>query len=381
MGERDILAFKTLDVSHHFSFCMILVEHFVSQERCTTTEFTIHGRCFGYILYFDNRFFGCNAENRKENIQLLDVGCFVDTQTYHAIVEITQVHFLAQSDGTEFLLRNMFRQFQIQRIEEQFILLYEAQLAQCLIQISSDAMDTLGDGLDTFLTMITSIETSHGSEQSLSRTDIRCSLFALDMLFTSLQSHTIAKFAIFVFRKTDDTSRHVTLEFIAGSKVSSRWTTIEHWDTQTLSATEYNVGSPFTWRNEHSKRKDICIYCNLAISSMCLFYKFTIIFYTTVGVRILEDTTEDFRSKFQCLVIAYEDSHSLWDNASTDNGQVLWENVFVHEKNIGTLLLLVARAKRKHHVGRFGCCCCFIQQRAVSQWHSSQVRHGSLEVQ
>ena len=30
--QRNVLAFQTLDIAHHFCFCMILVEHFVSEE-------------------------------------------------------------------------------------------------------------------------------------------------------------------------------------------------------------------------------------------------------------------------------------------------------------------------------------------------------------
>ncbi len=242
-------------------------------------------------------------------------------------------------------------------------------------------MDALRNGLDTILSVIASIETSHGSEQCLSGTDVRCSLFALDMLFTSLQSHTVAKLAVLVLRKTDDTTRHVTLELIASSEVSGRRTTVEHWDTQTLSATEYNVSTPFTWRNEHRKREDICINGYLAISGMSLFHEFAVVFYATVRVRILDDATEDFRSKFQSLVIAHKDSHALRNHACTDNGQVLWEDVFVHEEHVSTCLLLGTATELVHHVSGFGGGGSFVQKRAVGKRHGGQVGYCGLEVQ
>ena len=282
VGEGDILAFEALDVAHHFGFSMILVEHFVSEERAGTSQFSISEQSFRNILHIEERFFGSDAEDMEKYVQLLDISSFVDADTYLTIFIIAEVHFLTQGNGAELLLRYVFRQFEAECIEEPFVGLLVTQLGECIVQIYRDAMDALSNGLDTFLTMICCIETCHSSEECLSRTDVRCSLFALDVLFASLECHTIAKLAILVLRKTDDTTRHVALELVACSEVCSRRTTIEHWDTETLSATEYDVCTPFAWRNEHSEREDVCIYSHLCTCCMSLFHECTIVFYATV---------------------------------------------------------------------------------------------------
>ena len=76
----------------------------------------------------------------------------------------------------------------------------------------------------------------------------------------------------------------------------------------------------------------------------------------------MEDATEDFRSEFESLVIAYQDGHALRNDTGTHNRQVLREDVFVYEKHVGTCLLLCTATELEHHVGSFGGSGCFVQE-------------------
>ena len=92
----------------------------------------------------------------------------------------------------------MIGQSQAECVEEQRVTFYISQTEQLFVEPVGNTVNTFGDILYSFSTVVDSIEASHGSQQSLCRTDIRCSLFTLDMLFASLQSHTVTNLSVFI---------------------------------------------------------------------------------------------------------------------------------------------------------------------------------------
>jgi hypothetical protein len=115
------------------------------------------------------------------------------------------------------------------------------------------------------------------------------------MLLTCLQSHPIAELAIFIFRPSDDSSRHVPFVFVSGSKESSRRTAIEHGSAQTLCGSEHNIRSPFSWRSQQGKAQNIGGNSYLAICGMGFFCKYGIILYVSIRVRVLQNAGKHFR--------------------------------------------------------------------------------------
>ena len=224
------------------------------------------------------------------------------------------------------------------------------------------------------------VETSHGSQQRLSGTDVRSSFFAFDVLLACLQCHTVTNMSILVFRQSDDTSRHITLVLIASSEVSSRRTSVEHRSSQSLSATEYYVGTPFSGRNQKRKTQDVGTNSHLTSGFVSLGYKCAIVFYRTAVVRILNDATENFGSKFKVGIIASHHLNTLRNGSGADNRQVLREYFFIYEKGSGTCLLLCTATQAKHHGSGFGSGGSFVKQRTVCQRHGGKIRNYSLEI-
>ena len=54
--------------------------------------------------------------------------------------------------------------------------------------------------------------------------------------------------------------------------------------------------------------------------------------------------------------------------------------MLIYQHGSSATLLLITRAQRMQHVHSLGSSRSFIKQRAVGQWHASEVGHSSLEV-
>ena len=137
--------------------------------------------------------------------------------------------------------------------------------------------------------------------------------------------------SVFIFRQSDDTPRHVAFVLIACSEISSRRSAVEHRNTQTLSASEYDISSPFTRRHQQGECQDIGIYGNFASCFVSAGCKFTVIFYASAVVWILNDTSEDIRRKLQILIAACLYLHTLRDGARMYHSQHLWEDFFIYK--------------------------------------------------
>ena len=359
---------------------MITVEHLVSEERRAASQFTGQRGRFRNILCFVYRLLGSDTENHQQVVGVCHGSSLIDAETHIPVVVITQVHFLAQRDGTQFLSRYMIRQSQTECVEENRVPFRISQTEQLLVEPVGNTVNTFGNILYSLWTVVHRIEASHGSQQRLRRTDIRRSLLTLDMLLTCLQSHTVTNLSILIFRKSDDTSRHVTLIFITRCEISSRRTTVKHRNTEALRTSEYDVGTPFTRRNQQGKTQNIRIHGYLATCRMRTFRKLPVIFYITTVVRVLYDATEYIGCELQFLVITHLHFHTLRNGTGTDNGKILRKYFLIDEQRIGTRLLLCPASQSMHHRCSLRSRSCLVQQRAVGQRHGSQVTYYRLEI-
>ena len=199
MSQRDIFPFQTFDVTHHFRFGVILLEDFVSEVRAQTLELCGYRSFFRYGTDIMHRFF-CRYGKKIQNQRSICLrSSFIDTDTHIAIIKIAQVDFLAQGNGAHFLNGYVVRQLYSQCIKEIFVLQFISQLRELFCQPESHGMHMIGYLLYAVRSVINGIESGHGSQQRLCRTDIGSSLFTLDMLLASLQGHTVTQMTIFVF--------------------------------------------------------------------------------------------------------------------------------------------------------------------------------------
>ena len=201
------------------------------------------------------------------------------------------------------------------------------------------------------------------------------------MLFACLQSQAVSRVSIGIFGNADDTSRDGTLVFVFRSEECSGRATVEHRDTETLAAPEYDVCTPFSRRSQQDKTHQVGSNGDTCSTGIGTYDEFFIIFDRTVGIRILDDSPEYIRCEFKCFVITHNDLDALRDHASVDNGQCRGEYVFVDKQRIGFCFHLCTATATVEHGCRFGCCCRFIQQGTVGQRQAGQFSDNSLEIQ
>src|SRR5687767_13674676 len=94
--------------------------------------------------------------------------------------------------------------------------------------------------------MIHSVHSRHDRKQCLCGTDVRCRFFALDMLLTSLQSHSQCAVTMTVNRNTNNPARNISFVFFLSCKEGSMRSTKSHRNTQPLCITNDNISTPMT---------------------------------------------------------------------------------------------------------------------------------------
>ena len=242
-------------------------------------------------------------------------------------------------------------------------------------------MNALCNGADAFRSVIYGIETGHCGQQRLCGTDVGSRFLAFDVLLAGLQRHAVTRLSVFVFRPADDTSRHIALVLVACGEVSGRRAAVEHRRAQPLGSSEYDVRSPFSRRGEQGEAQYIGGHSHFTACGMRFLHKSAVVFYISVGVRVLQYAGEDVRSRFQFIVFTRPYLDALRDGAGGDDSQCLREYVFVHKHDVGSRLLHIARTQRVHHRNGFRGGGRFIQQGAVGKRHAGKVANDGLEIQ
>ncbi len=210
-----------------------------------------------------------------------------------------------------------------------------SQFLQLLGQESGRGMNPSGDVTQPLRSMIYGVESGHGSQQRLSRTDIGRSLLTFDMLLAGLQSQAISRMAVSVLGDTDDTSRDRTFIIVLRSEESGGRTPVEHRDTEALAATEYDIRSPFSRRSQQYQAHQVGGYAYLGSGGARTGHEFLIVLDRTIRVRELYDGGEHVRRELEFLIIAHYHLDALRDHAGVDDGQRRGEHVLVNEYRIG----------------------------------------------
>ena len=181
------------------------------------------------------------------------------------------------------------------------------------------------------------------------------------MLFTCLQCQTICRMSVSIFRDTDDTSRNSTLIFVLCSKVSSRRSAVEHRNTETLAASEYDVCTPFSRRSQQDQTHQVGsngYFCSVFLGAAD---EFPVIFNRTICIRILYDCTEYFRSKGESLIVAGHDLHPLRNGTGMNDGQSRSKYLLIYKQYVCTGFNLGTTTCTEEHRSCFGCGCCFVE--------------------
>ena len=172
-------------------------------------------------------------------------------------------------------------------------------------------MNVTGNSLQSFTTVISSIESGHRGIQSLGSTDIGRSFFPFDMLFTGLQSQTQCMISLCINRHTDNTSHDVTFIFLSRRHVSSVRSTVRHRDTETLCRSHNHVSTPFSRRGQQHETHHVSHNRQQRPISVYPIGECFIITYLTVSSRVLDNSTEHIRGKLERIIITVNQLDSL----------------------------------------------------------------------
>ncbi len=152
--------------------------------------------------------------------------------------------------------------------------------------------------------MIYNVETSHHCEQSLSGADVRCSIFALDVLFAGLEGETESLASELINADSDYTSRHFAFVLVGSSHESCVRSAESHRKSETLCVTNNNVSAPRCRRLEQYESHSVnnCSYKHFVF--VCSFGELCVVADFAACARVLEDSTDIFLREFYLLVIA-----------------------------------------------------------------------------
>lgn len=73
----------------------------------------------------------------------------------------------------------------------------------------------------------------------------------------TLKSQTVGLFSPSVPTDTDQSTRHLSLQFIGTSEKGSVGSTVAGWYTKSRRVSQNNVGAPFTGRLEHGQGQEV----------------------------------------------------------------------------------------------------------------------------
>lgn len=99
-----------------------------------------------------------------------------------------------------------------------------------------------------------------------------------------------------ILRNTDKTTRHLSLEFILHSHISSMRAAIRHGDTETLGSAYSDVSSHLSWSLGNGKRKDVCNNSNDDLVLLQLGNSGCVVMNVTEVVGVLHKISAEFRS-------------------------------------------------------------------------------------
>ena len=201
------------------------------------------------------------------------------------------------------------------------------------------------------------------------------------MLLTHLQCHTQSTTTKSIHRNTDDTTRHIALERLLCSHITSRRATKAHWTTQSLGSTYGNICAPLCWWCKECQRKQICIGGYKRTYGVSRSDKVGVVAHLAICGRILHNRTKLLTRKGVVGVVIDNQFNAKWLTAGEQYIECLRKYIFIYEEKVAPLLYRLARAKREHHSHSLGCGCTLVEQRAVGNLHTRKRDYCGLIIE
>ena len=285
------------------------------------------------LFQWSELFTGCFGKDRKNRIHLSQIRHLIEAHPDQILIHIEKVDLLLQSQRANLLGTGNH----LDRIKNTAGRKFITQFFESFSNSYCMSVGIERNAANSFSSVINGKEPGHCSQQRLSCTDIRRSTFTFDMLFAHLQRHTQRFVSQSVDRNADDTTRHITFVGIARCQIGCMRTAKAHRNTETLSRTNHDIGTPFAWSLQQSQTQNICCHGNQYTTAVSCSGKIFVIAHLTVGSRILHNSTELPTGKGIIIEPIADNFNSERFATGQQEIQCLREDVLIDKEHIASL--------------------------------------------
>ena len=253
----------------------------------------------------------------------------------------------------------------------------EAHFLQGFTQNTGEAMNAVGDALQTFRAVVDGVEHAHQCQQYLRSTDVGVGLFAADVLLAGLHGHTQCRLAFGIDGDTDNTTRRRALVLVTEGEESGVRATEAQRYTKALISTHHYVGPHGGGALHQYQAHDIGGNGDQCVFAVGDFNQVSQVADFTAGAGVLQQRTKVVGITHYFFGLTYQHFKAEVFGAGLNYRQSLRVSGFVHKEVVGFVFAHLALA-HGHGFGRGGA---FIQHGGVGQFHTCQVDNHLLEVQ
>mmetsp|Transcript_41994 Transcript_41994/g.100961 ORF Transcript_41994/g.100961 Transcript_41994/m.100961 type:complete len:317 (-) Transcript_41994:931-1881(-) len=267
VGQRQVFARQTVDVSHHIGFCLYAVEDWLREEGASALELLgqqprdLFDIVRGSLLH------------RKLMLRMHRCRFFqFGQQVFHVLLSVSLVERKLNVDASDLARRDVVLQEEVDHpISVNWVSLQSNSIKEVSVRLWLEpdfgrahgkklcqSMDSTRNARQAARSVINCIHGRHIGEQRLRGADIGSRLVQPDMLLPGLQRHSDCLVALRVDAHTNDTARHAPRALLAGSQIGRSRSTIQHWDPESLHAPDNDVRSELRRGLRHTECQWVC---------------------------------------------------------------------------------------------------------------------------
>mmetsp|Transcript_14373 Transcript_14373/g.27727 ORF Transcript_14373/g.27727 Transcript_14373/m.27727 type:complete len:723 (-) Transcript_14373:79-2247(-) len=373
VAQGEVLCLQSRQISEHLVLRVVGVENIVSEEvGCSLEHSNVAVNLFGERLGGEGS--RPTRENGEKQINVFQGGGFVKGNRDVAGIQHANVVALLNSscDNTSGIAdvdRN--------GIEEEVGGDAHSELLGTGSHDSGETVNSGGNFLQSFWSMIDGIHRCNVGKEGLGSADVGSRLLPSDVLLTRLHSHTERRVSVLINTRSNDTARHDSLVLVSGSKKGSVWTTISHWNSESLRRSDGNVCPELSWRGEHGQGKQVGGHDDLGVHSVSLLDDSRVLVQGPVSRWILEKNTTHVLATEVEIILGSDnalESKAFGSRGTDGNGLRV---ALVRHKEL-RLLSIGHGAGHGHGFGSGGG---LVQQGSVGKRETSQIGDHGLVVE
>jgi hypothetical protein len=314
VGKRQILGLEVVDVTEHLSLGVVLVEDGVLEVSRGSLESLGDGsgssRGDLQVLSNLNKHLlplqaarNLDSEGRKSSQDILKIlhrNSLVHGNGNTLGVKNTKVDSVPLSD----LCADILSILNLDRnsVEESTLSVgtsvdLESHTASTFSQDHGQRVNTLSNRLQPSGSVVDSVHSAHVCKKSLSGTDVGSSLLTTNVLLTGLESETVGRVTETVLGNSNETSGHLSLHLVGGSKERGVGSSVSHGNTEALGISEGDISAELSRGLKHSKGEEVGSARNSSSELVNSLRELSVVVDRTISARVLNENTNEVIAK------------------------------------------------------------------------------------